>query len=588
MTGGLANSPAQKLPSSHFPKRNVDINSGPQGSGGRRSKDLAVFKLFDDPANAPVIDPFSDGERAVRAAVSNSFDADNARPQAAQTPAEGAALGRGGATVPRSGNGDTPLPENETNQFKGSSSVSRWALLAKIQRLCRPENKQERGPSVCGCGRPGAGATHVNIHLRYGEQTGELRAGVSGIYRCGSPWLCPTCAVSKAFKRAEKVQRVAEATFQRGGMSALVVLTASHSKDMSLASVMDLIQTASSKARKTRAWIKASRTLGILGVICGQEVTYSIDHGWHYHQHLSVLVDGPTAGEIAAADGDVERLRRLVAKRTQAAGDWLAAAYKEKIRAVGGTVSDKHGCKVRVAKDAADASEYTAKGSMAWEVAGGHKDETKAETSLTPWDIADRASGGDKFMYARWKEYQDVMPGTISCRVSAKLSKKLGIPPETDDNENGEQLYDETDDIVGRVEAPIWSRWMRHGLASTFLLRVELEGELGFASAVEQTEADSMEIEREWEAKKAEKTQEEVERKGDRLLRQAANDVRKHRHGAGTRRHIVDVIDRIARDNPGAPRLSAADVLRESETEDENDRVWAELFASTAQGRIAA
>lgn len=338
-------------------------------------------------------------------------------------------------------------------------------------------------------------------------------------------------------------------------MAALVVLTASHSKDQPLKSVNKLVKTASSRARKTRAWVKATEEFGILGVIGGQEVTMSLEHGWHYHQHLSVLVDGATRQEkacvtptvkpvssdrigplsfeewllpfltaipaaeissrfigpvrygtsylrlvrraIGSASGDCigpptkeQVFRELARIRAQAAGDWLAEAYKEKIRRAGGKVSDKHGCKVRVAHDADDASNYTAKGSMAWEVSGGHKDETKVETSLTPWDIAIRASAGDKFMFARWKEYQDVMPGTVSCRVSAELCEKLGIEPDKDED-GDEQIVHEVDDVVGRVVAPLWKRWMRHGLASTFLLRVEYCGEAGFAEAVERTNADS-------------------------------------------------------------------------------------------------
>ncbi|MGR9058980.1 hypothetical protein ACU8NH_24280 [Rhizobium leguminosarum] len=49
--------------------------------------------------------------------------------------------------------------------------------------------------------------------------------------------------------------------------------------------------------------------------------------------------------------------------------------------------------------------------------------------------------------------------------------------------------------------------------------------------------------------------------KADVLLRQAASDVRKHRHETGIRRHIGDVIERIARDNPDQPRLDAGTVL---------------------------
>ncbi|WP_412064676.1 hypothetical protein [Rhizobium sp. SYY.PMSO] len=391
----------------------------------------------------------------------------------------------------------------------------------------------------------------MNIHLRYGEQTGELRAGVSGIYRCGSPWLCPTCAPGKALERAERVQAAATATFLRGGKAALVVLTASHSLEMSLAEIKELVKASSSAARKGRAWVKAVKEFGILGVIVGQEVTFSLEHGWHYHQHLSVLVDGP--------DADAYR-------RAEQAGEWIAKAYSEKVRDKGGEVSDRYGWHVRVACNAVDASDYTAKGSMAWEVAGGHKDETKSAKSLTPWDIAVAASAGDKQMFAKWKEYEATMPGTRSCVVSAALAKKLGLTAEPqNDDEDSEQLYHETDDVVGRVDAPVWSRWMRHGLASTFLLRVEYGGETGFAGAVEQTEAESMEIERRWQEEKAKRERERQEQqtscKADVLLRQAANDVRKHQHRAGMLRHIGDVVERIARDNPDQPRLNAGAVL---------------------------
>lgn len=339
----------------------------------------------------------------------------------------------------------------------------------------------------------------MNIHYRSDETSGEFRAGVSGVYRCGSPWLCPVCSVSKAFERSERVQQAAVATYARGGQVGLLVLTASHSRKMLLQDVKKLVQGASSKARKGRAWVKAQGDLGILGVIVGQEVTYG-DNGWHYHQHLNVPVDGPTEAEEACAAGDADLLETIVRKRAWRAAQWLAKAYTEEIRKAGGKVSSKHGCRFRVADDWEDASDYTAKGSMAWEVAGGHKDKTKAETSMTPWDIAEAAASGDAFMRHRWNEYVEVMPGTRSCVVSAALAKELGVaatPPE-----EGEQELHERDDIIGRVDAPVWSRWMRFGLAATFLSRVEIGGAEGFAAAVEATEGDADPIERAIAARK--------------------------------------------------------------------------------------
>ncbi len=173
------------------------------------------------------------------------------------------------------------------------------------------------------------------------------------------------------------------------------------------------------------------------------------------------------------------------------------------------------------------------------------------------------------------------MPGTVSCRRSKELCKKLGIKPDAPEEEGGDQLFHENDDVVGKVEAPVWSRWMRNGLASTFLARVEYGGEEGFEDAVKATEADSMKIEEWWEAKKASRDKKRVVRKGELLLIDAANDVRKHLHEAGARRHIADVIERVARDEPDQPRLDPASVLKVASIEpvhDENNRILLEMF----------
>ncbi len=413
---------------------------------------------------------------------------------------------------------------------------------------------------------PGHEATSVNIHLRTAEQTGEIRAGVSGIYRCGSPWLCPTCATGKAHDRADRVQTAANATFQRGGRAALVVLTASHSAGMSLAEIKSLVATSSSSARKGRAWVQATEDFGILGVVVGQEVTFSTVNGWHYHQHLSVMVDGP--------DDDAY-------DRAEAAGEWIATAYAAQVRARGGTVNDRYGWHVRVARDAADASDYTAKGSMAWEVSGAHKDETKAETSLTPWDVASAAADGDKAMFARWREYMETMPGTRSCVVSSSLAKKLGIAAGGDTEEAGEQVLHDADEVVGRVEAPTWRIWMRHGLAATFLSRVECGGEEGFAAAVADTDREVEPLEIEYQRRRAERAairKVEIERKAaaieatrqaKRVERDTAfakawaiDRLRRFSEDYGTRERIARVVAEAAGVFPAAAPLDPADLVK--------------------------
>ncbi|MDQ0457423.1 hypothetical protein [Rhizobium paknamense] len=283
----------------------------------------------------------------------------------------------------------------------------------------------------------------------------------------------------------------------------MVALTAYHGKSTSLAALKTLIQQASSKSRKGRAWRDACREYGILGVVVGQEVELGEKHGWHYHQHLAVVIDGPTDAEYEASEYDDARLEEMIQDRGFAAGRWLEEAYVAQIHKSGCVASRRNSCKTHVAHDAEKAAGYTTKGSMSWRIDDdGDKGDADA---LTPWDIALEAADGDqtaprtKYMFAKWSEYQEAMPGTRSCVVSASLAKKLGIGPDTQrDAEDGgfesepeEQQHHERGQVIGTVKAAVWSRWMNYRLASTFLRRVEWGGAGGFSEAVRETEADS-------------------------------------------------------------------------------------------------
>ncbi len=474
MSDRLGHIPTEKTSPPCFSNSNVDIEATSPGRGRGRVQNEKLATQIAASSDIPYIDAFADDAVQVRT---------------------------GGTTVPTS-----LLPTQEKIKFKGSRFVESWSLLEKIQRLCRPENKDERGPAVCGCGRPPKNANHVNIHLRRGSDEGEVQAGVSGVLRCDSPWLCPPCSMRLARERIEKVLEVTRAAYDQGGAVAMVALTARHTKATALIDIMALIKAASSAARKGRAWIDASKEYGILGVIVGQEVEISEKHGWHYHQHLAVVVGGPTDDELEASGYDDDRLAEIVHDRALAAGKWVEDAYRKEIRASGYRVHRRKGCRTHVADDAQKAARYTAKGSAAWSV---DSEEGAAKRGvLTPWDLALEAADGEPgtkrkaWAFAKWKEYEAAISGTRSCVVSAKLMEKLGLgAPKKDDDAGGDghavapepqqQQHHERSSVVGTVEAPIWSRWMNYGLASTFLRRVEYGGTAGFADARRETEQDS-------------------------------------------------------------------------------------------------
>lgn len=202
---------------------------------------------------------------------------------------------------------------------------------------------------------------------------------------------------------------------------------------------------------------------------------------------------------------------------------------------------------------------------MAWEVAGGPtKDRTRAADSLTPWDVAELAYAGDGWARHRWAEYVEVMPGTRSCVVSAALATRLGVST-ADDREEGEQVLHEADEIVGRVEAQTWRRWLRHGLGSTFLARVEHGGEAGLAEAVTRTDGQADAIEARHEAQSAARQADRETRRAHRDRNEALAEAVARVHaapGAGTRTRVGRVLAAMVAERPDRPPPDEVSVIR--------------------------
>lgn len=623
-----------------------------------------------DGARPPVTAALFDAPTAP--AIAPAVSATPTSGESASRPARGG-LGTGGARLPPSGatSGRLAPPVLPSSSFPPvdipagtSSAPARYGLLTKVARLCRAGlAEDERGPAVCGCGSPAPDTSSVGVHLRPGVN--GPRAGFSGVKRCKSPWLCPVCAPASAKLRAERVQTATDAAFARGGAVALVVFTASHGLDTPLADIKALVATASSESREGRAWERVAESAGLAGVVVGQEVTVSRVHGWHYHQHLAVIVDGEPSEDALASLADLDagtaadahpldfigplrpaelveqaRAHRLAeairlavgrgkrkfgpptreavrarlpgaldpiaaereeARRILAAGSGalpspyrvgprtrvesdavrvmracratvgegmgpptseavlpqlcrlaardraldigheIAERYKAAVRAAGGTVSDEHGVFVRVADTAEDAAGYTSKGSMAWEVSGGHKDRTKAAASLTPWDLARAAYDGDAWARARWAEYAEVMPGTRSCVITKSLAQRLGIQPAADDPP-GDEAFEERDGRVGSLPTPVHRTLKREGLLATFVARLESSAaEIMTDDSAEAVEVAGREVLPALVAWATEAAREADERREAR--RRAAEETRAsaaERERAAWREHAID------------------------------------------------
>lgn len=382
-------------------------------------------------------------------ALQASFDVSSGRP-------EGAALDNRGARFPGGVNTEKPKLQN----------ASRWKLKAQVVGLLRPSDGG-RGPAVCGCGRPGHEVEEVTLHRR---ESGA--AGVGGVYRCDSPWLCPTCAPARAQRRKERISQVINATEALGGDCALITLTVRHKKGDALASLKRAVSDAARKARQGRAWLRIQSKAQIFGVIVGCEVTYSLRNGWHYHLHI--LVPCGITNTLSESDDRifVSKRHKEISKPVMSAMRSFVARYIINIR--------KAGYNARYAAQrvdivwSGDAGDYLTKGSACWEVSGGLK-EARGAVSRTPWQLAQLADAGDDDARRLFEEYASVMPGTRSCVVSASLAEALDLSVDDDDDDKSgeDQDLSSTGEVLGTVSVATWGRIITRGKAHEVMASIE-------------------------------------------------------------------------------------------------------------------
>ncbi|MCO6389366.1 protein rep [Aliihoeflea sp. 40Bstr573] len=325
--------------------------------------------------------------------------------------------------------------------------VSRWRLKHAVATLLRSRAVEgEKTPGVCKCGSAGHDRDAVGL-VRHADG----RPGAQGVLFCDSPWLCPSCAPRRAAQRKERLERVFDAAERKGWSLVFVTLTAAHKRRDRLAGLMGLVAGASRKARQGRSWVRLAEDHGIQGVINGPEVTYG-EHGWHYHQHLAVIVS--TVDPAAA----------------EAAGRAILDRYLAAVAAAGGKAL-RQGQDVVAVWRREDLQGYLAKGSAAWEVAAAGTGKKARAGGRTPWDLAADGAAGDRQAAALFFEYADEMPGTRSCVITAALAAKLGMEPDADDDAPGEEPADDAE-TLGEIDRPRWHRLLRHGHVPTVFAAV--------------------------------------------------------------------------------------------------------------------
>lgn len=346
-----------------------------------------------------------------------------------------------------------------------ATTRGRYDLRHSIASVLRPDDGT-RGPAVCGCGCSGHEVDDVAVHL-----SDAGRAYVSGVYRCDSALLCPTCAPRRAVEIQDRLTNAVQACIARGGMVWFVTPTAQRRQDQALATMKAGVHAAWREARQGAGWAKPSAAAGVLGCSTVMEAPWSPATGWGVHLHALVFFDRR------------DDLRAAKAVRL------LLARYLRRLRSHGlnGTSGAQQAERCH---DAEKAAKYC--GKVASELAHGWvKEGRKAgSTSVHPFALAARATlrdehgrplaipGLERVSRDRcrdlWREYAAAMPGTRLGVISPGLASKLGIEAAPDDEKGGvRQLLE--DERIGTIEAPTWNRIVRRALAGTFLSKVEMD-----------------------------------------------------------------------------------------------------------------
>lgn len=384
-----------------------------------------------------------------------------------------------------------------------TTTKGRYDLRHGIASMLRPDDGT-RGPAVCGCGLSGHDVDNVTVHL---NENG--RAYVSGLYRCDSAWLCPTCAPRRAFEIQERLTVATQACINGGGSVWFVTPTVRRVRDQPLSEMKEGFQAAWREARQGAGWTKPSKAAGILGLTNVIETPWSPVTGWGGHGHTLVFFNH--RDPVRARRACKLLIRRFLDRLPDhgLSGTWSAQDAEE-------------------CRDAQKAATYC--GKVAAELAHGWVKEGRklGSTSVHPFALAARATmktpdgshinvpGLERVSPKRcktlWQEYAVAMPGTRLGVISASLAKKLGIQPANDDEDGGiQQMLEE--EQIGTIPAPTWNRLIRRALAGTFLSKIEAEVDPEDGYGWEEVES--------WALEAGKKDEREIEKEEVKILKRA-------------------------------------------------------------------
>lgn len=282
-------------------------------------------------------------------------------------------------------------------------------------------------------------------------------AYLDGAEQCSRVWTCPVCAQRISNQRRKELSFALAAAIKKGLTPVLVTYTLRHSADDLFEHVLNAVQASVRDFKSGRAYQDIKYEYGIQGGIKSLETTFG-EYGWHPHIHELMFLDlqGVTLNTAA--------LKKWMADR------WMAILEKH-----GFSASFEHGLDVRTADS--EIADYIAKwGREPREKTSGveheiaHAPNKKAHRDgLTPFQLLECVSGGDRRARVLFQEYARCMEGKRQLVWSAGLRKLLEMPDELIDEQLPLIDEDEANYTILEIAITEWRRCCTYELQPMLL-----------------------------------------------------------------------------------------------------------------------
>jgi hypothetical protein len=327
-------------------------------------------------------------------------------------------------------------PLGNTTKFASPSHEENPIILRfYMQSLSRELLPRER---VCSCMRSfKPGRRDVEVHYFAGRR----KAGLKGLMRCASVWVCPVCGAAITETRRNELTL---ATSKTKLTKIMFTYTLSHSFTSPLELVLDMLITAYRAMKAGKVMNALRKEIGWIGSVKALEVTHG-KNGWHPHIH-----------ELAFFDGITDEETRTLART-------LNYRWRHEVDRVGGVADAAHGFDLR-SSDRFIADYIQKFGRMPVQTSWSVEHELTKQPvkrgkagGRTPMQLLFDYGAGDIGAGVRYKQYAAAFKGKQQLQWSRGLRELLGMnEPNTDEEIAEHEERDPTGELLATIGAYTW------------------------------------------------------------------------------------------------------------------------------------